>query len=138
MSANQLDRLVIDTTNILSLFMAEDYNFFVSLKYIHQCKLYTCPEQIDELRRALHYPKVRKYIAKKPEMVIDYFLDFADIHEIDLRFDRAADLKDNYLFDLAYSVKSYYLVSGDRHVLSLKQVNKIRIISISELKKLLE
>jgi len=118
--------------------MAEDYNFFVSLKYIHQCRLYTCPEQIDELTRALQYPKVKKYISKSPKSLINYFLEFSDLHKIDLRFDRASDLKDNYLFDLAYFVKSFYLVSGDRHVLSLKQVNKIRVISFSELKKLIE
>ena len=51
--------------------------------------------------------------------------DFSQQVVIDKRFDRAPDIKDNYLFDLAYTVKSFYLITGDKPLLNMKQVNKI-------------
>jgi len=50
--------------------------------------------------------------------------------------DRVGDVKDNYLVDLAYTVKSFYIVSGDRHLTSLKHIGRIQIVSPSYFKKL--
>jgi predicted nucleic acid-binding protein len=58
--------------------------------------------------------------------------------EIDKRFDRAPDIKDNYLFDLAYSVKSHYIVTNDIPLLNMKQVNKIKLISLRDWETLIE
>jgi predicted nucleic acid-binding protein len=73
--------------------------------------------------------------------VADYIRFIEAISEsviIDRRFDRAPDIKDNYLFDLAFSVKSHYIVTHDHPLLNMKQVNKIRLISLKDWKKLME
>jgi predicted nucleic acid-binding protein len=76
---------------------------------------------------------------KKPVRYYTRFIeDFSRSIKIDKRFDRAPDIKDNYLFDLAYTAKSFYLVTGDKPLLNMKQVNKIKIISLAELKRMLE
>lgn len=56
---------------------------------------------------------------------------------IDKCFDKIVDPDDNYLIDLAYCTKSYYIVSDDKVLLKHKQINKIKIISMLAFKKLL-
>jgi len=65
------------------------------------------------------------------------FEQLANYEEIDERFDRSPDPKDNYLFDLAYQVKCDYLVAGEKVLLNMKHFNQIKIIAISELRKIL-
>jgi putative PIN family toxin of toxin-antitoxin system len=131
------DRLVFDTNVVVTLFLKRDFEFIVDLKYLYQSRLYTCPEQIDELIRTLHSSRCQKYLSERVDFYVDFFKDFTENRTIEKRFDRAADPDDNYLFDLAYSVKSYYLVTGERALLNMKQVNKIQIVSLSAIKKLL-
>ena len=58
-------------------------------------------------------------------MIRDIFLNTS----IDKRFDRANE-KDNFLFDLAYTVKSYYIVTGDKPLLNIKRIGKIELITL--------
>lgn len=69
---------------------------------------------------------------------IKFFLAHAILIKIDERFDRSPDEKDNYLFDLAYTAKLNYIITGDKPLLNMKSVNKIQIISFVAYKKLLE
>lgn len=66
-------------------------------------------------------------------MISDIFYNI----QIDKRFDRANE-KDNYLFDLAYSVKSYYIVTGDKPLLNITRIGKVELISYNDWLKLLE
>jgi putative PIN family toxin of toxin-antitoxin system len=132
------DRIVLDTNNILSLFFAEEYDFFVYLKLKHQIELFTCKQQIEELNASFSYSKVRKLLKTEPEKLIGFFRKYSTTVKIFERFDRISDLKDNYLIDMAYTVKANYLVSGDREVLALKHIGAIQIISITYLRQLLQ
>ncbi len=131
------DRLVLDTNNIVSLILTNDLLFFAELKLLHETDVFTCPEQIKELRQTLSYKKIAKRLSQPAEEYIEFISRYSVLTPIDQRFDRAPDIKDNYLFDLAYTAKSFYIVSGDRDVLGLKQVNKIRVISIAELRRMI-
>ena len=75
----------------------------------------TCVEQVDELRRATRYPKIRSQV--KPAVV------GALINEIGKagrqiaklpRVDRSPDPFDNYLLALAEAGGADYLVTGDK------------------------
>ena len=132
------DRLVIDTNVIISVFLKRDFALLPDLKYVYNSTLYTCPEQIMELARVLKEPKIKKNLFESTDYYLDFFRDFSNIRIIDKRFDRAADPDDNYLFDLAYTVKAYYLVTGEKALLNMKHVNEIRIITLKELMTLLK
>jgi len=80
---------------------------------------------------------VAKKLASEPEAYISLFKEFSTLVAIDERFDRSPDPDDNYLFDLAYTVKSFYLVTQEKALLNMKQVNKIKIISFKELRQLI-
>ncbi|MFQ6056072.1 MAG: putative toxin-antitoxin system toxin component, PIN family [Methanosarcinales archaeon] len=48
------------------------------------------------------------------------------------------DLRDNMFLNLAYDGKADHIVSGNRHLLSLKKFKGIKIISVSKTLKLLK
>jgi putative PIN family toxin of toxin-antitoxin system len=98
--------------------------------------LYICPELIDELKSTFEKPAVRKFLSQPTAFYIDFIMSVCEVVPISRRCDRAYDPDDNFLFDLAYTVKAYYLVTGERGILNMKQVNQIRIISLTEFKRL--
>jgi putative PIN family toxin of toxin-antitoxin system len=137
MPLRKSDRVVFDTNVIVTLLLKEHYEFFVDLKYRHETTLYTCPELLTELNHTLNYPKFKKYLNEPAKYYTQFISDFSKQITIDKRFDRSPDPDDNFLFDLAYTVKSHYLVTGEKALLNMKQVNKIQIVSLTEWKKIL-
>ena len=92
--------------------------------------IFVCDELLTELKNVLLRPKFKKHFNKKEiKDNIEFIKLISTTINIDQRFDRAPDSKDNYLLDLCYTVKSYYLVTGDKPLLNLKHIGKIQLIS---------
>jgi putative PIN family toxin of toxin-antitoxin system len=136
MQKRLLDRLVIDSNVIISAALKGRFEEIAALKVIYSIEIYTCSKQISELQRS--FVKLAHNLSASPAHYLKLFEELANLVEIDERFDHSPDAKDNYLFDLAYKVKSYYLVTGEKALLNMKQVNQIKVISIAELKSLLK
>src|SRR5690349_15980963 len=114
MKERKSDRVVLDVNIIVAHLLKEDYEFFVDLRYLYNVDVFTCHELIDELINTLNYPRCKKHLKKAARYYTDFVKDMSSYISIDQRFDRAPDIKDNYLFDLAYATKSYYLVTSDK------------------------
>ena len=130
------DKLILDSNVIVSSALNAKFQEIIALKTFYKIDLYTCSKQIAELKRS--FAKLAGNLNASPEYYIELFEQLADDVEIDERFDRSPDPKDNYLFDLSYKVKSFYLVTGEKALLNMKQVNQIKIISIVELRTILQ
>jgi putative PIN family toxin of toxin-antitoxin system len=91
----------------------------------------TCPEQIEEVRRASRYPKLRAIL--KPHLVgrMMNSLRRARVFEDVQRRHTANDAADAYLLDLAEVAKADYLVTGDKRsgLLKMKRVAGARIVT---------
>ncbi len=123
------DRVVIDATVWLHGFHKSKHEKFAQLAAGAGVIIYTCAELSKEVERNLtENPYFKKHIAN-PSEHIDFFKNITLNTAIEKRFDRAADIKDNYLFDLAYTAKSHYITTSEKQLLNMKQVNKIRIVS---------
>ncbi|MBS1623715.1 MAG: putative toxin-antitoxin system toxin component, PIN family, partial [Bacteroidetes bacterium] len=85
----------------------------------------------------LKRPKIKRYLSSPVAIYTTFIERIATSVAIDKRFDRAPDIKDNYLFDLAYTVKAHYLVTNDHPLLNMKQVNKIKLISLADWRELI-
>ena len=131
------DRLILDTNVIVSAAISGKFEELISLRVIHNIEIYTCAKQLTELTRIFSKPTVRKFLASNPKLYIEIFKIIASDVTITERFDRSPDPDDNYLFDLAYTVKSHFIVTNDKPILNMKQVNKIRIISLRQLREIL-
>ena len=92
---------------------------------------------VQELERILFYPKIRKRI-QKSDQEISLFLDAITLnshfvtqqHGYDLLVPEDPD-DDIYLI-AALEGQARYLVSGDQHLLKIKQFEKIVILTASE------
>ena len=78
--------------------------------------------------------KLKRNCAYSPKDYLRFIRRTTEFETIDKRFDRSPDVKDNYLFDLTYSVKSFLLITNDKPLLNMKQVNQIKIISFHDFK----
>ena len=132
------DRVVLDTNIFISLIISQQLNDLVIWSLDYGITIYTCPELSDEISSVIKRQKVKKYLTQPIASYIKFVTDVSSNIEIDKRFDRAPDIKDNYLFDLAYSVKSHYIVTNDIPLLNMKQVNKIKLISLRDWETLIE
>ena len=129
-----LDRVVIDTNNIISLFLKGDFAFFSHLKFKYQIELCTCQFQIEELKNVLmrKKPYFMKHLRLPADDYIEFFKNHSSNYHIDLRYDGIEDSNDNFLVDIAHAAKAFYIVSGDRKVLAKKHVKRIQIVGIKQ------
>lgn len=96
--------------------------------------LVTSAEQFDELQRVLTYEKLQRFI--RPEQAtrlvasLRHSATFAE--QLPL-VDASTDISDNVILATAMAGNASHLVTGDRgHLLSLKQVGGVFIITVRE------
>lgn len=102
-------------------------------------KLVTSSWQLDELRRASRYEKLRQFL--KPNEAGNlvnglkrHALVLTELPEVDL----SSDPQDNPVIAMAIAGDADFLVSGDRRgVLALKRVGSTRIVTAAEFLKVL-
>ncbi|MBS1684905.1 MAG: putative toxin-antitoxin system toxin component, PIN family [Bacteroidetes bacterium] len=135
-----LDKIVLDTNNIISLLLKGRLSYLADLKYKLDIEICTCQTQLEELQMVLSRPESNfdKYLKYPVSDFVAFFISLSTIYDVDHSYDRLGDPKDNYLIDLAYTAKSFYIVTGDRKVLAQKHVGRIQIISMTRLGQLLQ
>lgn len=127
-------RVILDTNIILSAFLWQK-----KLKPIYQAirlrKIIPCfsPTTWEELQRALSYKKFSQQLSKinitaeKISKLLSsrahFVLSRLQITEI------KADPSDNHILACALSSRACFIISGDKHLLNLKQFHNILIIS---------
>ncbi len=92
--------------------------------------LLTSEWQLEELRRASRYPKLRRYIKPhEAEVMVGGLrlgaLVLAELPEVDV----APDPDDNPLLATALAGEADYLVSGDKSILGLERLENARILT---------
>ncbi|HVX00174.1 MAG TPA: putative toxin-antitoxin system toxin component, PIN family [Candidatus Babeliaceae bacterium] len=98
----------------------------------------SCHELRNEIHSVLQRPKLTNFITlDMAEKVISLHDLVTANYKIGKIKPIVADLKDNYLFALAEKSKSDFIVTGDKLLLAVGQYKNVKIISLSEFKKLL-
>ena len=129
-------RAVLDANVMISALIqpkGASGRILTSLSENNSFELVVSPTILAEVRRSLAYPKVRKYIKTSDE---DLDLWVASIELIaqpvegSLRIHAvAADPDDNKYIEAAVEGLAQFVVTGDRHLLSLKSYENIRIVT---------
>jgi len=93
----------------------------------------TSPALTEEVERCLFYPKVRKYVKGSDDEIRAWVISFtlvSDIVEPDIEVDAVkADPDDNKYLEAALEGGADYVVSGDSHLLDMKEYEGIRIVT---------
>ena len=90
---------------------------------------------IEEFLEIIEDPKVAKYISQQDVTVfLNTLGDGARIVKIVSDFKAVkADIDDDIIVQTAHDSKANYIVSGDRHLLTLKEFKGIRILTVDEM-----
>jgi len=81
--------------------------------------------------KVLHYPKFRLTEEEIDYLLQSEILPYTKIVKVSFKFDKdiCRDRDDQKFLELAISGRADYIVSGDKDLLDLKEINKIKIIS---------
>ena len=99
-------------------------------------------QQVDEIGHVLRRPAVKKRHGMSEEG-IDEFLQELQLFSVQVEIDRVKqviedDPDDDFLLALAESGGADYIVSGDHHLLSLREYRGVRILSPGDFHRILE
>lgn len=131
--------VVVDTNVLISALMGHGKPRRLIIRLLEAHELTTSREMITELVEVLTRAKF-KGIRKRD---VNNFLSILVSKEKVVRVEEhlnviAEDPDDNLVLGTACGGKANYVVSGDKHLLKLKQFRGIRIVSVREMLELLE
>lgn len=99
---------------------------------------YTSLGILDELRRALRYPKF-KLTEDEIEAIYNYYLFTLRIVESKSRINAIKeDPEDNKVLECVIDANADYIASGDKHLLNLRNFRNMKIVKAGELLKEIE
>ncbi len=135
-------RVVLDTNTLISALISPhsppDRIYQAWRK--HRFQLITSKAQLEEFRRASHYPKLRVRLA--PHQVgtmMNYLHGHAVVLDKLPALDVSPDPDDNYILAMAMEGKADYLVTGDKaELLAIRVFGRTRIVGASEFLKVIE
>ena len=99
-------------------------------------------EIMKEIKAVLHYPRIRQKYKFPPEDIesLLHLLEHEAIilHEVVGLAVIKADPDDDKILACAVTASADYIVSGDKHLLDLRQYQRIPIVAVGEFLKLLK
>lgn len=116
-------KYVLDANVWISYFIKQRALELNNIVTRNKITLFSCDEMIVEIKRVLTYPNLASYKVDIPKAV--KFIKQITVHH-DLEYPIGeyipGDKDDNYIVALALQTGSGYITSGDRHILSQKEV----------------
>ena len=137
-------KIVLDTNVFVSALINPRGKPAQILNYVFESKvrLFTSPSIIEELERVLSYPKlVKRHGLEKQELkkFVSDLLSILSLVEGKKAIEVIAeDPADNNYLSCALDAKADFIVSGDIHLLNLREYEGIQIITPSQFLEMLE
>jgi len=98
-----------------------------------QFEVVTSPPLLSELEHALQYPRVKKHLKSSPDEVaalVARFIRVATVVQPRLTLEVVEDdPPDNRVLECAITGGAAYIVSGDKHLLQLREYEEIVVLS---------
>jgi hypothetical protein len=127
--------VVLDSNILISALISSKGVPYSILKALRggRFKLATCTEQLDELRRASHYAKIRPLVTPSVFGGLLNHLQRAIILDGFPPKYEADDSHDSYLLNLAVAAEADYLVTGDKRsgLLKRRRIGRAGILTAS-------
>lgn len=126
-------RIVLDTNLWISYLISKKYSELDKLIESKKVVLIFSIELIEEFIVVVNRPKFKKYLSKKDvEFLLELFDQYAEMIEVTSDLKICRDEKDNFLLNLSKDGKVDYLVTGDNDLLTLKEIEKTKILTYTE------
>ena len=126
-------KVLLDTNILISALGWSGKPKVIFEKCLHgELELVTSPNQIEELKRVMNYQKFN-FTEEQKATFISIILEMATIVEITDKIKVIVDdPDDNAILETAIVGNVQYLISGDPHLLKLKEFAKVKIVTASE------
>lgn len=130
--------VVLDTNiYISSVFWIGKPHKIVELAIDKKIQVYTSPGILTELENVLKrdFVEDHEFIENQIYLILEYAKIVKPINRLDIIQE---DPNDNKILECAMTAKADYIVTGDPHLLKLKQFNRIKIVTANEFLSILE
>ena len=127
-------KVFLDTNILISALGWKGKPRVISEKCLQgELELITSPPQIDELKRVMDYPKFN-FREEQKTTFISIILEIAAVVEIQgkIRVIEDDPDDDDAMLETAVVGNVDYVISGDPHLLKLKEFAKVKIVTASE------
>ena len=126
-------KVLLDTNILISALGWSGKPKVIFEKCLHdELELITSPNQIEELRRVMNYSKFN-FTKEQKATFIFIIIEIATMVEITGKVKVIVDdPDDNAILETAIVGNVQYLISGDPHLLKLKEFAKVKIVTASE------
>jgi putative PIN family toxin of toxin-antitoxin system len=134
-------RVVFDVNVLVSSLITKGKPRKLLLKAMKQrFKLILSKEIISEFVEVMSREKFSKYVSEEDlKIFLQAIYKTAEIVKIRSKFKIVKeDPEDDIVLRTAYDSKAHYIVSGDKHLLSLQEFKGIRIVSVNEMLEVLQ
>lgn len=133
-------KVVIDTNVIISAAKSTDGNpaQIFEMLLLEEITNYTTKEIIEEIKEVLARPRIKLNLVEQ-EFIANNYERFSVKIETTSKFDIIKeDSDDNKFLECAVDCKADYIVSGDDHLLKLKELKGIKILTPAEFVRLMQ
>ncbi len=126
-------KVFLDTNILISALGWKGKPRVIFEKCLHrELELVTSPNQIEELKRVMDYPKFN-FTEEQKARFLSVILEIAVMVEIPGKVKVVEeDPDDNAMLETAIVGKVDYLISGDPHLLKLNEFANVKIVTASE------
>ena len=134
-------RLVLDTNVLVSALIMRGKPRELIFRIIEgKAQLFLSKSILEEFANVAYDPKITKYVGEKDlREFLKIIGSIAKLVKIRSKFKIVThDPSDDVVLRTAFDGKVDYIVSGDEHLLSLREFRKIKIVSVSEMLDLLK
>lgn len=131
-------RVVFDTNTIISGFLFKgNESKLLRIVEVGGLKLYTSKELLCEIQKVLEYPKIQKLLVDAGLSGEEMTGKVSELSQVISPKSKIGFIKedpeDNRILECAADANAQYIISGDNHLLRLKEYKGIRIIKAKEL-----
>lgn len=135
------NRFVLDNNIWVSYFITNRQQTLIDIITKTKIDVFVCDELLQEFETVLYYPHIQKFkvnIRNAVFIMKDISLHFNLNKPIKKYI--PGDVDDNYILALALQTNSGYVTSGDKHILSQKEIlekkyTKLKIITKAQFEK---
>lgn len=130
---NRIIRVIVDTNLWISFLIGKRLNCLLELLDNPWFTLVSTPILNEKISRVVRRPKLKHYFPEESVLQLEKWMEKnAEMHELDTITPRCRGPKDDYLLELAIKSKATFLVSSDKDLLEIGQVDGCRIMTFTE------
>ena len=130
------NRVVLDTNLWISFLISRKYDEIIELINSSMIKLIFSIELFEEFLDVVQRPKFKKYFSDNDiSKLIGLFDLFGEMVNVSSKVKICRDKNDDFLLNLCIDGKVDYLVTGDKDLLIIENIENTRIITYKEFLK---